>query len=236
MGRGEGRVRASHEGSLMDAAAPHRVFVVEDQPVLLKNLLKVLGSFSEIEVVGTAQEGESAVDQIAKLLPDVVLLDLELPGIDGIEVTRRLKVRCPQVEVLILTSFDDEQKVYEAMQAGASGYLVKRVGPEKIRAGIAEVLQGGTVLEPVIARRFWNYFQAVQAKKQSAENPWGLTPLEFDVLRYVAKGLSNAEVGQVMAIERRTVKTHLGHIYRKMGVNSHVEAVVAALKAGIVQL
>ncbi len=220
----------------MDAAKPHRLFVVEDQPVLLKNVLKVLSAFPELEVVGTAQEGESAVDQIGKLLPDVVLLDLELPGIDGIEVTRRLKVRCPQVEVLILTSFDDEQKVYEAMQAGASGYLVKRVGPDKIRAGIAEVLQGGTVLEPVIARRFWNYFQAVQAKKQSVENPWGLTPLEFDVLRYVAKGLSNAEVGQVMAIERRTVKTHLGHIYRKMGVNSHVEAVVAALKAGIVQL
>lgn len=220
----------------MEPATRHRLFVVEDQPALLKNLLKVLAGFPELEVVGTAQEGEAAVEQIAALLPEVVLLDLELPGIDGIEVTKRVKRKAPQVEILILTSFDDEQKVYEAMQAGASGYLVKRVGPDKIRAGVAEVLQGGTVLEPIIARRFWNYFQAVQAKKQTAENPWGLSPLEFDVLRYVAKGLSNAEVGQVMSIERRTVKTHLGHIYRKMGVNSHVEAVVAALKAGIVQL
>lgn len=213
-----------------------RIFVVEDQPPLLKNLLKVLSLYSELEVVGTAQEGEDGVEQMVKLVPDLVLLDLELPGIDGIEVTRRLKKRAPSIEVLILTSFDDEQKVYEAIQAGASGYLVKRVGPEKIRSGIHEVMAGGTVLEPIIARRFWNFFQSVQTKKEKPDNPWKLTPLEFDVLKYVTKGLSNAEVGRVMELERRTVRTHLSHIYRKMGVNSHVDAVVLALKAGIVEL
>ena len=213
-----------------------RIFVVEDQPLLLKNLLKVLALFPELEVVGTSQEGEDGVEQMVKLLPDLVLLDLELPGIDGIEVTRRLKRRAPSVEVLILTSFDDEQKVYEAMQAGASGYLVKRVGPDKIRSGIHDVMGGGTVLEAIIAKRFWNYFQSVQAKKAQPENTWALTPLEFDVLKFVAKGLSNAEVGRVMELERRTVRTHLSHIYRKMGVNSHVDAVVLALKAGIVEL
>lgn len=213
-----------------------RIFVVEDQPQLLKNLLKVLALFPELEVVGSSQEGEDGVEQMVKLLPDLVLLDLELPGIDGIEVTRRLKRRAPRVEVLILTSFDDEQKVYEAIQAGASGYLVKRVGPDKIRSGIHDVMGGGTVLEAVIAKRFWNYFQSVQAKKAEPDNTWGLTPLEFDVLKFVAKGLSNAEVGRVMELERRTVRTHLGHIYRKMGVNSHVDAVVLALKAGIVEL
>lgn len=213
-----------------------RLFVVEDQPQLLKNLLKVLALFPELEVVGTAQEGEDGVEQMTKLLPDLVLLDLELPGIDGIEVTKRLKRRAPQIEVLILTSFDDEVKVYDAIQAGASGYLVKRVGPDKIRSGIHDVMGGGTVLEPIIAKRFWNYFQSVQAKKAQPENQWGLTPIEFDVLKFVAKGLSNAEVGRVMEMERRTVRTHLGHIYRKMGVNSHVDAVVMALKAGIVEL
>lgn len=213
-----------------------RVYVVEDQPQLLKNLLKVLATFGELEVVGSAQQGEAGVEEIVALKPDLVLLDLELPDIDGIEVTKRVKKRTAGVEILILTSFDDEQKVYEAMQAGASGYLVKRVGPEKIRSAIQEVMNGGTVLEALIARRFWNYFHSLQTKKAQPDNPWGLTPLEFDVLKYVAKGLSNAEVGQVMSIERRTVRTHLGHIYRKMGVNSHVEAVVAALKAGIVEL
>jgi DNA-binding NarL/FixJ family response regulator len=214
-----------------------RVYVVEDQTPLLKNLLKVLSTFSELEVVGSAQEGEAAVDEIVKLKPQLVLLDLELPGIDGIEVTKRVKRRANEVEILILTSFDDEQKVYEAMQAGASGYLVKRVGPDKIRSGIKEVMEGGTVIEAVIAKRFWNYFNSVKAAPPSGpRNEWGLSPLEMDVLRYVAKGLSNAEVGSVMTLERRTVRTHLSHIYRKMGVNSHVEAVVLALKAGFVEL
>jgi DNA-binding NarL/FixJ family response regulator len=214
-----------------------RIFVVEDQPTLLKNLVKVLGTFPELELVGTAQDGETAVEDIVRERPQLVLLDLELPGINGIQVTQRVKRRAPEVEILILTSFEDEQKVYEAIQAGASGYLVKRVGPEKIRSSIRDVMEGGTVLEPIIAKKFWNYFHSVQAKPaQKPDNPWELTPVEFDVLRYVAKGLSNAEVGQVMTLERRTVRTHLSHIYRKMGVHSHVEAVVLALRAGIVDL
>jgi DNA-binding NarL/FixJ family response regulator len=214
-----------------------RVYVVEDQPQLLKNLVKVLGTFPELEVVGTSQDGEEAVEDIVRVRPELVLLDLELPGLNGIQVTQRVKRKAPEVEILILTSFEDEQKVYEAIQAGASGYLVKRVGPEKIRSGIREVMEGGTVLEPLIARKFWNYFQSIQAKPpEKKENPWSLSPTEFEVLRYVAKGLSNAEVGQVMTLERRTVRTHLSHIYRKMGVNSHVEAVVLALRAGLVDL
>jgi DNA-binding NarL/FixJ family response regulator len=216
-----------------------RIFLVEDQPTLLRNLLKVLRGFPELEVVGSARDGEEAVEEVVRAGPGLVLLDLELPGLDGIEVTRRLKRRVPEVEVLILTSFEDEQKVYEAIQAGASGYLVKRVGPEKIRSAIREVMEGGTVLEPLIARRFWNYFQSIQAKPPEPpeqRDPWGLTPAEFEVLRYVTKGLSNAEVGRVMTLERRTVRTHLSHIYRKMGVNSHVEAVVMALKAGLVEM
>ncbi len=214
-----------------------RIFIVEDQAPLLRALVKSLALYPELEIVGTAADGERGVDGIASLEPQLVLLDLELPGIDGIEVTRRVKARAREVEILILTSFDDEQKVYEAIQAGASGYLVKRVGPEKIRSGIAEVMAGGTVLEPIIARRFWNYFESLkQAADKKAENPWGLTEAEFDVLRFVTKGLSNAEVGNVMSIERRTVRTHLGHIYRKMGVNSHVEAVVLAIRAGIVEI
>jgi DNA-binding NarL/FixJ family response regulator len=217
----------------MDAT---RIYLVEDQPLLLKSLLKALGAYPELAIVGTAQEGERAVEEIAELKPQLVLLDLELPGIDGIQVTQKVKRLAPEIEVLILTSFDNEQKVYEAIQAGASGYLVKRVGPEKIRSGIAEVMAGGTVLEPIIARRFWNYFQSLQSQGPNKQNPWGLSELEFDVLRYVAKGLSNAEVGEVMTLERRTIRTHLSHIYRKMGVNSHVEAVVLALRAGIVEL
>jgi DNA-binding NarL/FixJ family response regulator len=221
----------------MDAWAPTRVFVVEDQPALLRQLLKSLEAFPELTVAGTSRDGEEAVAQVTAERPDVVLLDLELPSLDGIEVTRRLKGRGVEAEVLILTSFDDEEKVYQAMQAGASGYLVKRVGPEKIRSAIQEVRAGGTVIESRIATRFWRYFQSIQAAPPPSpeENAWGLSGLELEVLQLLAKGLSNAEVGQALSLQRRTVRTHLGHIYRKLKVNTHVDAVVLAVRAGLVQ-
>ncbi|MBX7117093.1 MAG: response regulator transcription factor [Myxococcaceae bacterium] len=215
---------------------PVRVFVVEDDPKLLANVLKVLALYPELEVVGSARDGEAALNLLTESKPEVLLLDLELPGIDGIGVTKAAKIKLPSVEVLILTSFDEEQKVYEAMQAGASGYLVKRVGPEKIRSAIQEVMQGGTVIEAGIAKRFWAYFQSVQSQTAAVIVPWGLTEPEVEVLQYMAKGLSNAEMGRVMSIERRTVRTLLSHLYRKMGVSSHVDAVVKALQAGVVRL
>jgi len=217
---------------------PTRLFVVEDQPALLKQLLKALSAFQDLEVVGSSMDGTTALEQLPALAPDLALVDLELPDLSGLELTRRLKRARPELEVLILTAFDDEQKVYEAMLAGASGYLVKRVGPEKIRGAIQEVMAGGTVLEPIIARRFWNYFQSEQARPQAPpeRNPWGLSPVELEVLWYVAKGLSNAEVGRVMSLEHRSVRTHLQHVYRKMGVDERVAAVVLALRAGCMTL
>jgi DNA-binding NarL/FixJ family response regulator len=218
------------------AQDPVTVLVVEDQIPLMKNVVKLLGAYPAVKVIGTAMDGETALLEAGRLHPQVVLLDLELPGMNGIQVTQKLKPRMPDVEILILTTFDDEAKVYEAMQAGASGYLVKRVAGEKIVQGILDVYAGGTVLEAQIARRFWNYFQSVQSASAPQQNPWGLNPTELDLLRYVAKGLSNSEVGRVMDLERRTVRTYLGHIYKKMGVNSHVEAVVMALKSGLFTL
>jgi DNA-binding NarL/FixJ family response regulator len=212
-----------------------RVLIVEDNPQILRNLVKVLSSQPDIEVVAEAIDGETAVKLADSAKPDFILLDLELPGIDGIQVTERVKLRHPEIDILILTTFDDETKVYQAMQAGAGGYLVKRVPPARIVSAIKEVRAGGTVIEAVIAKRFWNYFQSVRAQGAQPD-PWGLTPEERDVLQFVAKGLSNAEVGKVMQMDRRRVRTQLGHIYRKLGVNTHVEAVVKALKAGLVDI
>ncbi|MFN0063380.1 MAG: response regulator [Myxococcaceae bacterium] len=221
----------------MTMGARVRVFVVEDQAALLRQLLKALAGFEALEIVGSAQEGERALKGIGETLPDVVLMDLELPGMTGLEITQRVKLRHPNVDVLVLTSFDDEQKVYEAMQQGASGYLVKRVGPQRICDAVLEVHQGGVVIEAQIAKRFWNYFQSVQGRARADENnPWGLTELELDVLCFLAKGLSNVEVGRALSLERRTVRTHLSHIYKKMGVRSHVDAVVRALQSGWIDL
>jgi DNA-binding NarL/FixJ family response regulator len=213
------------------------VYLVEDQPALRRMLEKSLGGYPELAVTGSAEEGTAALAAIEADTPDLVLADLELPGIDGIALTRALKARRPSLEVLILTTFDDEQKVFQALQAGASGYLVKRLGPEKIRDAILEVMAGGTVLEPRIARRFWNYFDSVKAAAGTPpHDPWGLTDAEREVLRFVAKGLTNPEVAKVMGTTRRAVRTHLTHLYSKMGVSSHVEAVVLALRHGLVEL
>lgn len=214
---------------------PLRVFVVEDQPRLLKNLTRYLATRDEVEVVGTAMSGEAALETLPNSAPQVVLLDLELPGMDGLSVLRTLKPRHPEIEILILTTFDDETRVYEAMQAGASGYLVKRIAQERIVEAIVEVWEGGTVIESRIARRFWNYFQSVKATPPEPDRH-GLSDTEIEIVQFLGKGLSNAEVGEVMNIERRTVRSHLARIYKKLGVSSHVEAVVKALRLGLIDL
>ena len=229
--------------------SPVRIFLVEDSPALLKNLEKSLAAHPErVEIVGEALDGETGLAEIERLAPELILLDLELPGIDGIEVTRRLKAHHPEIDVLILTSFDDEKKVYEAIQAGASGYLVKRVRIDRILDAIDEVHLGGTVVEPIIARRFWTYFESVRRappppSPQQAEppppacaDPYGLSELELEILLFIGKGLSNGEVGEVMKIDRRRVRWFLAGIYKKMGVNTHVEAVVKAVQARLIEL
>ena len=211
------------------------VVVVEDDPRTLKNLVRLLSGYPEFQVVGSAMSGEAALQTIDALTPQAVLLDLELPGIDGIEVTTRVKAAHPEIEILILTTFDDETKVYRAVQAGAGGYLVKRVAPEKIREGLLQILAGGTVIEPRLARRFWNYFQSVKGKPPPGAESL-LEPIERDILQMIARGLTNQETGKVLSLERRTVRTHLAHIYRKLGVGSRSEAVVSALQKGLITL
>jgi len=212
------------------------VYVVEDSPQLLKGLTKAIDSWPEMQCVGFATHSETALEEIVGLQVDVVLMDLELPGMDGVSLTRELKQRRLPLEVLVLTTFDEEERVFDAIKAGALGYLVKRVGLEKVRSAVMEVSKGGVVIETLIARRFWNYFSSVKASAGAAQNPWGLSADELSVLELISKGLSNAEIGGVLQIQSRTVRTHLVHIYKKMGVHSHVDAVVLALRAGAIRL
>ncbi len=216
-----------------------RVMVVEDQPRVLKAVVKLLEAAPEVAVVAAAASGEQALARLAAPWPDgapeVVLMDLELPGIDGVATTRAMRERAPAaLDVLVLTSFEDEDRVFEAMRAGASGYLVKGAPPEKIVAAILDVAAGGTVVEPRLAKRFWNYFRGLDVAKGASEPK--LTDAELEILRFVAKGLTNAEVGAAIGAPRRSVRTMLGHIYEKLGARSHVEAVVIALKKGLVEL
>ena len=212
---------------------PIPVFAVEDSVPTLRALGKLLAAQPALKLVGTAASGEEALRLIPGSEARVVLMDLELPGKSGIETTRELKSRRVAADVLVLTSFEDEDHVFEAMRAGAAGYVVKGASAQKLTTAIRDVDEGGTVIEPRLARRFWQFFKGVQAPPQPASL---LSPLESEILFAVAKGLSNEEVGSVVHLDRRTVRTHLGHIYEKLGVTGHVAAVVEALKRGLVEL
>jgi len=213
--------------------SPIPLYVVEDQAPVMKALLKVLSAFPEIEVVGTSMTGEAAFLDLPRSGARVALVDIELPGIDGLELVTRLKAAHVKCELLVLTSFVDEQKVVQAMRNGAAGYLVKGVESKKLLDALHEVDRGGTVIEPRLAKRFWELFRGLEEPKRTESI---LTDAERELLHLVARGLSNAEAGQVLGVARRNVRTQLQHIYDKLGARSHVDAVIVALKRGLIQL
>ncbi len=227
------------------AAAPIRVFVVEDQTKILKNQLKLLESSREVEIVGTALSGETALEEVPKARPDVVLLDLGLPRISGIEVTKQLKATHPSIEILIFTIFDEEDKVLEAVKAGASGYLLKGATADKIIEALKEVKAGGTVIQPNLARRLLKHFRideppsaAPAAEPAAAEEP-AVRPLserEQEILQLIAKGVSNNEAAKLLNLSKATIRTHLEHIYRKLEVTNRVEAVTEGIRKGLISV
>ncbi len=221
---------------------PIKVFFVEDQPKILKNQMKLLGGFEQIKITGKAMSGEEALDLLEKAQPDVILLDLGLPGISGIDVTRSVKEKWPDMEILIFTIFEEEDKVMEAIQAGASGYLLKGMEAEKIVEAIVEVAQGGSVIQPSLARSLLRHFRVQPGAEISAdddrpkEDVPSLTPREIEILQIIAKGLSNAEAAKVLGVSRATIRTHLEHIYSKMSVSNRVEAITEGIRHGIIDV
>lgn len=229
------------------AGAKIRVLVVEDQPKILKNQLKLLDAAEEIEIVGTAMNGETAVDEIPRCNPDVLLLDLGLPRMSGIDVTREVKARWPKVEILIFTIFDEEEKVLEAIKAGASGYLLKGATADKIVEAIRDVCAGGTVIQPSLARDLLKHFRAgadhdpaqSPAPAREGESAAVMRPLsdrEKEILQLIAKGISNSEAAQILKLSKATIRTHLEHIYQKLEVTNRVEAVTEGIRKGLIDV
>lgn len=224
------------------AGPPVRVFIVEDQTKILKNQLKLLETSAELEIIGTALSGEAALEDVRRLVPDVLLLDLGLPRMSGIDVTRELKATTPQVEILIFTIFDEEEKVLEAVKAGASGYLLKGTPADRIIEAIKEVHAGGTVIQPNLARRLLKHFRVGEPPTPStptaAAEPEGkkLSARETEILQLIAKGVSNNEAASLLSLSKATIRTHLEHIYRKLEVTNRVEAVTEGLRKGLIQM
>ena len=214
-----------------------QLFVCEDDARMRAHLGRVLRLADGLVLVQDAGSAEAAQARLEALGPgavDVLLLDLELPGMGGLELLSRLPGPPTGPEVLILTTFADADKVFEAMKLGAAGYLVKGVDSERLVQSIRDVATGGTVIEPRLAKRFWNLFEASRGHKDPAL--LGLSEAEIEVLNLVARGLTNPEVGATLGTTRRRVKAHLEAIYRKLGVSSRVEAVLRATASGLVQL
>lgn len=233
------------------ASSPIRVFVVEDQTRILKNQLRLLESHQDIEIVGTALSGEAALEDVPRLNPDVLLLDLGLPRMSGIDVTRQVKAQWPQVEILIFTIFDEEDKVLEAVKAGASGYLLKGTPADKIVEAIKEVRAGGTVIQPSLARRLLRHFRvepdaspvpteplppapAAPAASEPQQKP--LSARETELLQLIAKGVSNSEAARLLNLSKATIRTHLEHIYHKLEVTNRVEAVTEGIRKGLISV
>ena len=209
-----------------------RVLVADDQSMVRAGFRMLLANEHDIEVVAEASNALEAVDLAARFRPTVVLMDIRMPELDGLEATRRILAADSAARVLILTTFDLDEYVYEALRAGASGFVLKDDPPEQLIAAIRIVAGGDALLSPGITKRVITQFTRVPHPAPPREVD-DLTERELDVLRLIARGLSNAEIGQELFISDTTVKTHITHILQKLGLRDRVQAVVLAYETGL---
>lgn len=226
----------------MSAAGVTRVLVADDQTVVREGIVMLLGLLPGIEVVGAAGDGEEAVALVERHHPDVVLMDLRMPRCDGVEATRRIRAAHPETEVVVLTTYADDDSLFPALQAGARGYLTKDAGGEEIARAIADVRSGAAGLSPQVQLRLLERLsERPGSSGQSAERPAarpgelpdGLTVREAEVLALIAEGLSNAEIAQRLFVSPATVKTHINNLFAKTAVRDRAQAVAYAFRHGI---
>ena len=213
-----------------------RVLIADDHAVVREGTRQILEHEPDLKVVAEAADGDEAVKLTGSSKPDVAIIDISMPRVDGIEATRQIKALYPQVAVLILTAYDDDQFVFSLMEAGAAGYLLKSVRGSELVDAIRAVYSGESVLHPSIARKVLNRFVPSLDKGQRQEPPETLSQREMEVLQLATQGLSNQDIADELSLSLRTVQAHLGHIFNKLRVSSRTEAVVRALKEGWITL
>jgi DNA-binding NarL/FixJ family response regulator len=217
-----------------------RILLVDDQALVRAGFRMILDAEPEMEVVGEASDGREAVDQVHALSPDVVLMDIRMPELDGLEAARRIlssTTNGDAPKILMLTTFDLDEYVYEALRAGASGFLLKDTPPEQLVGAIHVIANGEALLSPSITRRVISEFVKGTGPKPQAQFPrlQELTARELEVLQLIAKGYSNAEIARALFVSETTVKTHVARILMKLQLRDRVQAVVLAYEAGVVQ-
>ncbi len=204
-----------------------RLVVVDDHPVVRHGLVSMLRYEPDMQVVGEAGDGVAAVARILEQLPDIVLLDLNLPQQSGIEVMKQVRVRAPQIRFLVLTTYDTDEYIVPALQAGAQGYLLKDATPDELTRAVRSLVAGGAALQPGVAAKL---LENLSGPKDGEE----LSPRELEVLRLLVAGASNKALAAQLGLSENTVKSHLSHIFSKLNVQSRAEAVAVALQSGLV--
>ena len=210
-----------------------RTVLADDQPLVRSGLRMILGAAPDVAVVGEASDGQEAVRVCAEQRPDVVLMDVRMPGMDGIDATRAVVTAEAPPRVLILTTFDLDEVVYDALRAGASGFLLKDAPEERLVSAIRVVADGGSLFAPSVTRRLIEEF--ARRGTQAGADLAALTPREREVLELVARGLSNAEIASRLWLSENTVKTHVARLLMKLGLRDRVQAVVLAYESGLVR-
>ena len=211
-----------------------RIVIADDQALVRGGLRMILDAQPDLEVVGEAVDGREALQQARELSPDLVLMDVRMPELDGLETTRRLLDRDPSAKVIVLTTFDLDDYVYEAIRAGASGFLLKSAPPQQLIAGIRTVMAGDALLAPEITRRLLDRFVARPPRPTGIPPDFAdLSERELEVLRLIADGRSNAEIAVDLYISDATVKTHVTHILTKLRLRDRVQAVALAYRTGL---
>jgi DNA-binding NarL/FixJ family response regulator len=216
--------------------APLRVLIVDDDNLMRAGLRAVLSSDPRVEVVGEAADGREAIERTRRLDPDVVLMDVRMPNLDGIAATRQIAGAARRARILMLTTFEDDDYVFGALTAGASGFLLKRTQPEQLIEAIHTVAAGESLLSPSVTRTVINRMaQQPEPDPSAARRLRSLTPRERDVLAVLARGLSNAEIAAALVVEESTVKTHVKRILAKLDLRDRVQAVILAYETGLVR-
>lgn len=213
-----------------------RVLIADDHAVVREGTRRILDAEEDVEVVGEAEDGQTAVKLAVRLKPDVAIVDIAMPQLDGVEATRLIKSLCPGVAVLILSAYDDDQFVFSLLEAGAAGYLLKTVRARELVGAVRAVHAGESVLHPSVARKVLNRFVPGSGRTAGSRPAELLSERELEVLKLATKGLSNQDIARELCLSIRTVQGHLGHIFNKLDVSSRTEAVVRALKEGWVRL
>ncbi|MFC1932840.1 response regulator [Chloroflexota bacterium] len=210
-----------------------RVMITDDHPVVREGLSAMLSREQDIEVVGEAVNGREAIEKARNLKPDVVLMDLRMPEVDGVEAMRQIRVNNPDIKFIVLTTYDNDEYIFRGIEAGARAYLLKDSPREEMFRAIRVVSEGGSLIEPAVAGKVLDRFAELSRQVQV---PATLSEREVEVLRLIAKGMSNKIIATSLSISESTVKTHVQSIFNKLEVNDRTEAVTEAIKKGIITL